>query len=235
MNSGTIQLGMKPVAIWPDGLESEICGDPTIRKATFTDIQEYHPRLIARILELEENQRLRGRQSRGAGGTRINSPGQWLGPEAELITARATALFQKVLECDRAAIDASWANVYRTGDYCMPLSHSRSTASVVYCLDAGDEDPEDPHGGHLCFVDPRLPNCCREQDGCVTAPFYPGMATGSMLIFPSQLVHVVNPYLGKRPRITLSWNINKDAVTASPPLMAAESVQSEEISSPRVS
>jgi hypothetical protein len=46
----------------------------------------------------------------------------------------------------------------------------------------------------------------------MTTPFFPGMAAGTMLIFPSQLVYTVNPYAGMRPRITLSWNINKHAL-----------------------
>ena len=50
----------------------------------------------------------------------------------------------------------------------------------------------------------------------MTAPFLPGMTAGTMIIFPSQLVHAVNPYTGKRPRITLSWNINKNALPGSP-------------------
>jgi len=53
----------------------------------------------------------------------------------------------------------------------------------------------------------------------MTAPFQPGMTAGTMIIFPSQLVHAVNPYTGKRPRITLSWNINKNALPG-PPLSA---------------
>jgi hypothetical protein len=50
----------------------------------------------------------------------------------------------------------------------------------------------------------------------MTTPFFPGMAAGTMLIFPSQLVHTVNLYEGKRPRITLSWNINKNVLPGSP-------------------
>ena len=216
MGDEIIHLGFKTIDVWPKGRDAEICGDPTIRKITFTDIQEYHPRLVAKILELEENHRLRKRYFRGAGGTKIHNLGQWLSTEAELITARAKALFRRVLECDQAVVDLSWANVYRSGDYCMPHSHLRSTASVVYCLDPGDEDLEDPHGGRFCFVDPRLRNCCEEQEGCLTTPFLPGMTAGTMLIFPSQLVHAVNPYTGKRPRITLNWNINKNALTGEP-------------------
>ena len=216
MGDETIQLGFKAIEIWPKGQEAEICGDPTIRKTIFTDTQEYHPRLVAKILELEENQRLRKSYFRGAGGTKILNLGQWVSPEAELINARAMLLFKRVLECDQAVVDFSWANVYRSGDYCMPHSQLRSTASVVYCLDPGDEDPEDAHSGSFCFVDPRLRNCCQEQEGCMTVPFLPGMTGGTMIIFPSQLVHAVNPYTGKRPRITLSWNINKNALPGSP-------------------
>lgn len=50
----------------------------------------------------------------------------------------------------------------------------------------------------------------------MTTPFFPGIAAGTMLIFPSQLVHTVNPYTGARPRITLSWNINKHILPGSP-------------------
>lgn len=216
MGSDVILFGLKSIEIWPKDREMEICGDPAIRKITFTDIQEYHPRLIAKILEFEENQRLRKRNFRGAGGTRIQDLGKWISSEAELITARAMAMFKQVLECDQAVVDLSWANVYRSGDYCMPHSHLRSTASVVYCLDPGDEDQEDPHSGRFCFVDPRVRNCCQEQEGCVTAPFLPGLTAGSMIIFPSQLVHAVNPYAGQRPCITISWNINKNALADSP-------------------
>jgi hypothetical protein len=216
MGSDVIHLGLKAIEVWPKDSKAEICGDPTIRKVTFTDIQEYHPRLIAKILELEENQRLRKRYFRGAGGTKIHDLGKWVSSEAELITARAKALFMQVLESDQAVLDISWANVYRTGDYCMPHSHLRSTASVVYCLDPGDEDHEDPHSGRVCFLDPRIRNCCQEQEGCMTTPFLPGMTSGTMIIFPSQLVHAVNPYTGKRPRITISWNINKNTLPGSP-------------------
>jgi hypothetical protein len=216
MSGESILLGMKAIAVWPTDNELEVCGDPTIHKVTFSDTQEYHPRLIAKILELEENHRLRKRYFRGACGTKIHHLEKWASTEAELLTARATALFRKVLDCEHSVVDLSWANVYRSGDYCLPHSHLRSTANVVYCLDTGDEDLEDSHAGRFCFVDPRLRSCCQHQEGCMTTPFFPGMAAGTMLIFPSQLVHSVNPYAGKRPRITLSWNINRDALPGTP-------------------
>ena len=61
MLANTVHLGFKSIEIWPEQREVEICGDPVVRRIFFTDIQEYHPRLVAKILELEENQRLRKR------------------------------------------------------------------------------------------------------------------------------------------------------------------------------
>lgn len=220
MGDNIIHLGLKRIEIWPKDQKVEICGDPSIRSTLFQDTQEYHPRLVAKILEFEENQRLRRSYFRGAGGTRISHLEKLACSEAELITARARALFKQVLGCDEAVVDTSWANVYRLGDYHMPHSQLRATASVVYCLDTGDENPEDSLSGRFCFVDPRLRNCCREQDACMTTPFLPELTAGAMVVFPSQLVHAVNPYTGERPRIMLSWNINKNVLP--PPTMSEE-------------
>ena len=209
---GAINLGLKSVLIWPQNQKISTLCDPTIRSTVFADVQEYHPRLISKILEFEEHQRMRKRHIRGAGGARIHHLEKWASVEAELINARAKALFQNVLESEEAVVDLCWAGVYRAGDYCMPHSHVRTVASIVYCLDPGDEDIGDPQGGRLSFVDPRLATCCPDQKECMTAPFMPEMAAGTMIIFPSQLVHTVNPYNGVRPRITLSWNINKKAL-----------------------
>ena len=92
----------------------------------------------------------------------------------------------------------------------------RSTASIVYSLSPGDEDPDDPLSGQLCLVDPRLDACCQEVKGHMTSPFMPKMAAGTMIIFPSQLVHCVNPYHGRALRITIAWNINEAVVPGSP-------------------
>ena len=34
--------------------------------------------------------------------------------------------------------------------------------------------------------------------------------------FPNPFVHCVNPYRGRRPRITLAWNIDRDVIPGSP-------------------
>lgn len=94
----------------------------------------------------------------------------------------------------------------------MSHSHLHSTASVLYFLDVGDDDPDDSFSGRFCFTDLRMSSCCPDEEGCMTAAFLPDTPLGTMIIFPSQLVHCVNPYTGDTPRITLSWNINDKPV-----------------------
>jgi hypothetical protein len=97
----------------------------------------------------------------------------------------------------------------------MPHSHPRAAASVVYFLDEGDPNPDDPDSGRFCVVDPRFAPCCRIEQNYMTNPFTPNMSEGSMLLFPGALIHCVNPYTGIRPRISLSWNINPRALPGS--------------------
>ncbi len=74
-------------------------------------------------------------------------------------------------------------------------------------LDPGDDDPDEPMAGKLCFADARIAACCPHEPGRVTQHLIPTMDPGTMIIFASDYLHSVNPYRGRRPRITLSWNI----------------------------
>lgn len=216
METPTVQVGSKKIEVWPEGQSLAVEADPTIRVTRFDDMDDYHPGLVGQILAMERQQGVGERYFRGAGGTKIHHIERWGFSEAELINARAIALFRKVLNCDRAVTDLSWANVYRRGDYCMPHSHVRSTASIVYFLQLGDSDPDDSLSGRFFFADPRLNACCNLEEGCLTAPCLPDIRPGSMIIFPSKLIHCVNPYSGDTPRMTLSWNINQFPVPGSP-------------------
>ncbi len=154
----------------------------------------------------------RRQYGRYMGGTKLYRLERWENPAARLLNARAVALFKAATGAENGVIDMAWVNVYGQGDYIVPHSHWRSEGSVVYMLDEGDEDPADRYSGLFGFIDPRLPLCCQLEQGLMTHPIYPVMKAGSMLVFPSALVHSVHPYGGKRPRITLSWNINRKAL-----------------------
>lgn len=214
--SATVTLGVTPIEVWPADQKLEPRGHPAILSTRFTDTAEYHPRLIARVLELEQHKNIRRRYFQGACGTKVHHVERWGCSEADLLQARAKEMYRRALNVPEAVVDLSWASIYRAGDYCMAHSHVRSTASIVYCLDPGEEDSDDSVNGRFCFVDPRLPCCCQDAPECMTTPFLPGLSTGTMLIFPSQLVHAVNPYGGARPRITLSWNLNSAVLPGSP-------------------
>lgn len=218
MDKPTIQVGSKKIEIWPEGQSSAVKVDPTIRVTRFDDIDDYHPGLIAQILAMERQGK--GKQyrrgGRGLGGTKIHHIERWGFAEAELINARAMTLFKTVLDFDEAVTDLSWATISRSGEYCMPHSHLRSTASSVYFLQPGDVDLDDPYDGRFFFADPRLKACCGLEEGHLTTPYVPASPPGMMIIFPSAVIHCVNPYTGKTPRVTMSWNINRFPVAGSP-------------------
>ena len=215
MATDVVTLGPRRIAVWPPGQKLRPL-DVSIRWTTFGDIGEYHPALIAKVLELEALKWGDDRpESRALGGRKVHHLDQWKCPEADLINARAIALFKQTLGSPQAAIDIRWANVYRAGAYVAPHAHRRSVASVVYCLDPGDPDADDPVSGKLTIVDPRLDACCGEQKGVMTTPLILPQAAGTMLIWPAEVVHCVNPYVGQRPRITLAWNISRQAVAGS--------------------
>jgi len=212
LENESVRIGAREFPIWPAGQAVRPLGHRTIGITTFADAAEIHAALIERIHALEGDSRFASRYFRAAGGTKVYHLDRWESPEAELLNARALHMSQLLLGSETAAIDLSWANVYRHGDYAMAHSHERTAASVVYSVDVGDDDPMDPLSGKLALVDPRVEACCQVRKDSVTNPLMPRMEPGAMIVFPSALVHSVNPYTGHRPRITLAWNIDKDVI-----------------------
>lgn len=202
--------------VWPDHQKIKTVDDPTIGMTQFGDAAEYHPKLTQKILELEQGSEFRDALVKGACGIKIRDPHRWGIPEATLIHERAVQLFKRMLKTEQAVVDCCWASIYHTGDYCMPHSHVRAVASVLYMLDPGEETPGDPLSGKFCFVDPRMACCCKREPGRMTDVMMPDMVPGSMLIFPAMAVHCVNPYTGKKPRITMTWNLNHGALAGKP-------------------
>lgn len=213
MPDGFFDIDGESLAVWPEGLEVKaIDAQRTIQKTRFADTGATHP-AFRRALEAElAKPESRRQYGRSMGGTKLYRLENWDNPAARLLTARALALFKAATGAESAAVDMAWVNVYGQGDYIVPHSHWRSEGSVVYMLDEGEEDPADHCSGLFSFNDPRLPLCCQIEPGLMTNPIYPTMKAGGMLVFPSALVHSVHPYGGKRPRITLAWNINRQAL-----------------------
>jgi hypothetical protein len=206
--SETIRVGSHEFEVVPPGQRLNEF-HPQIWLTTFTDLKGLLPRFIERVLVEEDvARRTHPTLSRSLGGQKIFGMSGWDMAEMTLLDARAKSLYRKKSGHAEAHIDLSWINIYRRHDYVIPHCHPRTAASVVLCLDAGDEDPTDQLSGRFTFVDPRLDRCCMEQPGYMTTPLHMNLKAGTMMIFPAQLLHMVTPYEGTRPRITVAWNIN---------------------------
>jgi len=214
----SIHVGAAALPVWLERQAIEPMSAPVMALARFADFQAYHPALIAAVMAAEGDPRWRsvlmleppGAEKavfRGGCGTKVRRISAWDDAAASLIHARALMFAHCTLSRRPVYADDSWASVYRAGDYCMPHSHLRSDVSIVYMLDPGDDDPEEPMAGKLSFADPRIPACCPDEPSRVTRHMIPEMTAGTMLIFASDYLHSVNPYRGRRPRITLSWNV----------------------------
>jgi len=210
-----VQIGDRAIPVWPDGQSFDTL-DGILHSTRFTDTDLYHPRLKEFILERVRQGSDTIRHLRSSGGTKVHHPGSWDCAEATLLQERALELFRRALKCSTAVVDHGWANVYRDGDYCLPHSHTRATASLVYFFDPGDTDATDPDSGRFSIMDPRFTRCCPLEEGCVTNAIHCDMTPGSLVMFPGLSVHMVGPYHGQRPRITFSWNINENTVPGSP-------------------
>jgi len=202
----SIQVQGTDFPVWPPEQALEMLAPPNMGLVDFADHEQYHPGLIAAILEMERDPRYKDWIFEGGCGTKVRDPHEWGRPAADLIHARAKKFAALALNTDDVIVDDCWANVYRPGNYCMPHSHLRAAASLIYFLDLGDPD-EDPGNGKLYFCDPRIPCCCANEPDRVTQLYMPKVYAGSLVIFPAEYVHGVNPYRGTRPRLTLSWNI----------------------------
>lgn len=100
----------------------------------------------------------------------------------------------------RCAITSSWAHVTRPNGYHGPHRHPYSTWSGIFYVYADDE--KSAHNTFHNFFDlPRIPGY-EFWEETFLIPF----KAGSLVIFPSTMLHYATPYLGKDYRIVISFN-----------------------------
>ena len=215
----TVVINQKPVEVWPSDQRvfPYVNAETKVHSTIFEGPPNLNENLAKAILDLENDPDFLIQLTRGGCGTKIDHIDRWNVPEADLVHARAIAFFVNGLGFDQAVVDQCWANIYRKGDYCMPHSHIRGRIGIVYMVDTGDENPDSPMDGKFYFCDPRVETACDIQEHCLTRLLMPNLTPGSMISFPGPMVHGVNPYNGDRPRITMSWNINRQAIPGKPP------------------
>lgn len=214
-----VVINEEKVEVWPSNNRAVpyVNTETNIHSTVFKDPPNFNENLAKAILDLENDPRYLVQLMRGGCGTKIDHIDRWKVPEADLVHARAISFFVNGLGFDQAVVDQCWANIYRKGDYCMPHSHIRARIGIVYLVDPGDDNPESPMDGKFYFCDPRVATACDIQEHCMTRILMPDLKPGAMISFPGPMVHGVNPYNGDRPRITMSWNINRLAVPGKPP------------------
>jgi hypothetical protein len=208
----TVRIRGKEIPVWPEGQKISKLKDSLVLTTRFTDVPRYHSELTRKILELEKKSTYKTDFAQGSCGIKIYHLDRWQSAEAELIHQRALFFFSQVFKCPDPVADVSMANIFRNGEYCMPHSHIRTRASLVYSLICGDPDPQHARSGQLCFADPRMPACCQDEPERMTTLLVPDMQPGTLLMFPSEVIHFVTPYTGKSPRITLAWNIDSKPI-----------------------
>jgi uncharacterized protein (TIGR02466 family) len=102
---------------------------------------------------------------------------------------------------------SAWATICRAGAYHAPHSHPDSAWSGVYYVDAGTANQDQPLGGVLEFLDPRVGAEAVSAPGDLYGePFRVRAQSGLLVMFPSWLYHWVHPYAGETPRIAISFN-----------------------------
>lgn len=104
---------------------------------------------------------------------------------------------------------ASWANLNHKGDWNAPHEHLPCTWSGVFYVDAGEPlsaaDPKSLEGKILFFDPLPLGKEWKRPPNIAYAP-----VSGTMLLFPSYLTHMVAPYQGEKARISIAFNLIVD-------------------------
>jgi uncharacterized protein (TIGR02466 family) len=104
----------------------------------------------------------------------------------------------------------AWANVNRAGHFNNVHTHPGATWSGTYYVDDGDPPASAPNGTPIHFFDP-----CQARANL----FFPHLVPSSMLVrpeaglmvvFPAYLPHMVLPHEGKRPRVSIAFNLRKE-------------------------
>lgn len=150
----------------------------------------------------------------------------WCGPAGRTVldAARALVDHMTVMRRGDALVPATvgwvvtaWANVNRAGHGNRPHAHPGAYWSGVYWVDDGGVAGEPARGGMLELADPRgiLPAMVAPQLRCaIVATHGDGGGesvtpqAGTMVLFPSWLIHSVTPYAGPGARISVAFNVS---------------------------
>lgn len=143
------------------------------------------------------------------GGPAIAELQRRIGEACEEITTTACGEAVKGLNAEMRI--TGWANVSRDGAYNGIHNHPDCTWSGSYYVTLGERDMTDPRNGVIEFLDPRMGVNWAQLPG---QPFGTQLQinpqAGTMLVFPSWMLHWVHPFHGKGERISLAFNVRME-------------------------
>jgi uncharacterized protein (TIGR02466 family) len=149
---------------------------------------------------------------------------RWGGPHAQFLAKSFANICSGVTEMPSEAganlrrwVVRMWANVFEEGAFNRLHFHPGAFWSAVYYVSDGREMGDEDVGGNLVLHSPhesvssmyapdvhiKLPNGERLSSTLAVRP-RPGLG----VIFPSWLMHEVDPYRGKRTRISIALNLS---------------------------
>ncbi|WP_158742255.1 TIGR02466 family protein [Acidisphaera sp. L21] len=186
--------------------------------AAIDEADELNAELLPTILD---------RAARSQGVIRSNQGGwqstddfaTWSGPAGQRLVDAAVALantmtgLQGAEGVTRVALNwkiNAWANVNRDGHGNAAHHHPGCFWSAVYWLqtagEGGEFEIQDPRGILPGFVAPNLryalPGCLSAGGSDFLVP-----TVGTLILFPSWLVHAVRPFKGTQPRVSVAINL----------------------------
>jgi uncharacterized protein (TIGR02466 family) len=102
-----------------------------------------------------------------------------------------------------------WVNVNPRYAYNAPHDHPGAFWAGAYYVANARAAPDDETGGAISFVDPR---CAPAGQSLVKAPMFKGSHTlqptpGTLLLFPSNAKHWVQPNSAETDRVTVAFNV----------------------------
>ena len=145
---------------------------------------------------------------------------EWCGKAGEILRSRMFeagnyATYRIMADLGRKMPDfkwtlQAWANVSRAGAFNKPHTHGGATWSGTYYVDTGDPPPEAEDGTPLLLMDSDQGRANTFFPGLVPMTAFVKPEPGLMVLFPSYLPHMVFVHQGKRPRISIAFNLRKE-------------------------
>ena len=188
---------------------------------TWPDSDELNQDLRRHILAHERDSAAKGVSKSNVGGWQSETGRlEWCGNGGKALVARMIALaneatrqlmeqYGKTVPAFSWSLEA-WANVNRSGDFNRTHVHGGATWSGTYYVDPGEPAPDAEHGTALYLIDPGQGGAGNFFPSLVPTSVYIRPEAGKMVLFPAYLPHMVFAHRGKRPRISVAFNLRKE-------------------------